>query len=72
MWYPVGVVMPLVPSPMEDPMCWEIDTNSSAAEESARGPTASNACLIDRLITDANEQGEKTEEAPVKEAAPAK
>ena len=53
-------------------MCWEIDTNSSAAEESARGPTASNACLIDRLITDANEQGEKTEEAPVKEAAPAK
>jgi hypothetical protein len=75
MWYRVSVVMPLVPSPMEDPMCWEIDykffEQQKKAQE-ARIKQEQRAGVIDRLLTEANEQGEKTEEAPVKEAAPAK
>jgi hypothetical protein len=74
-WYGVGVVMPLVPSPMEDPMCWEIDykffEQQKKAQE-ARLKQEQRAGVIDRLLTEANEQREKTEETPVKEVAPAK
>jgi hypothetical protein len=76
MWYRVGVVMPLVPSPMEDPMCWEIDYKFFAEQQKkaqeARIKQEQRAGVIDRLLTEANEQGEKTEETPVKEVAPAK
>jgi hypothetical protein len=74
-WYGVGVVMPLVPSPMEDPMCWEIDykffEQQKKAQE-AKIKQEQRAGVIDRLLTEANEQREKTEETPVKEVAPAK
>jgi hypothetical protein len=74
-WYGVGVVMPLVPSPMEDPMCWEIDykffEQQKKAQE-ARLKQEQRTGVIDRLLTEANEQREKTEETPVKEVAPAK
>jgi hypothetical protein len=76
MWYRVGVVMPLVPSPMEDPMCWEIDYKFFAEQkkkaQEARIKQEQRAGVIDRLLTEANEQREKTEETPVKEVAPAK
>jgi hypothetical protein len=75
-WYRIGVVMPLVPSPMEDPMCWEIDYKFFAEQQKkaqeARIKQEQRAGVIDRLLTEANEQGEKTEETPVKEVAPAK
>jgi hypothetical protein len=76
MWYRVGVVMPLVPSPMEDPMCWEIDYKFFAEQQKkaqeARIKQEQRAGVIDRLLTEANEQRENTEETPVKEVAPAK
>jgi hypothetical protein len=75
-WYRIGVVMPLVPSPMEDPMCWEIDYKFFAEQQKkaqeARIKQEQRAGVIDRLLTEVNEQGEKTEETPVKEVAPAK
>jgi tRNA(His) 5'-end guanylyltransferase len=75
-WYRIGVVMPLVPSPMEDPMCWEIDYKFFAEQQKkaqeARIKQEQRAGVIDRLLTEANEQREKTEETPVKEVAPAK
>ncbi len=56
-------------------MCWEIDykffEQQKKAQE-ARIKQEQRAGVIDRLLTEANEQGEKTEEAPVKETAPAK
>ena len=67
--------MPLVPSQMEDPMCWE---NKFFAEEKeaqdARIKQEQRAGVIDRLLNEANKQGEKTEVGgtPVKEVAPPK
>jgi hypothetical protein len=56
-------------------MCWEIDykffEQQKKAQE-ARAKQEQRAGVIDRLLTEANEQPEKTEEAPVKEVAPAK
>jgi hypothetical protein len=40
--------------------------------QEARIKQEQRAGVIDRLLTEANEQGEKTEETPVKEVAPAK
>src|SRR5262249_27992000 len=66
----------LVPSPMEDPMCWEIDYKFFAEQQKkaqeAKIKQEQRAGVIDRLLTEANEQREKTEETPVKEVAPAK
>ena len=59
---------------MEDPMCWEIDYKFFAEQQKkaqeARIKQEQRAGVIDRLLT--NEQGEKTEETPVKDVAPAK
>jgi hypothetical protein len=73
----MGVGMPLVPSEMEDPMCWEIDYKFFAEQkkaQDARIKQEQRAGVIDRLLNDANTQGEKpeVEATPVKEAAPAK
>ena len=50
---------------MEDPMCWEIDYNKSFAEQKkaqdARIQQEQRAGVIDRLLNEANKQGEKTE-----------
>jgi hypothetical protein len=72
-----GVVMPLVPSRMEDTMCWEIDYKLFAEQKKAqeiRIEQERRAGVIDQLLNEANKQGEKSnvEGAPVKEAAPAK
>ncbi len=57
-------------------MCWEIDYKFFAEQQKkaqeARIKQEQRAGVIDRLLTEANEQDEKTEEAPVKEVAPAK
>jgi hypothetical protein len=62
---------------MEDPMCWEIDYKFSAEQkeaQDARIKQEQRAAVIDRLLNEANKQGEKTEVegTPVKEVAPAK
>ena len=62
---------------MEDPMCWEIDYKFFAEQkkaQDARIKQEKRAGVIDRLLNQANDQGEKTEveATPVKEVAPAK
>jgi hypothetical protein len=61
---------------MEDPMCWEIDYKFLAEQKKAqetRMKQERHAGLIDRLLNEANRQGEKTaQETPVKETASAK
>jgi hypothetical protein len=58
-------------------MCWEIDYKFFAEQkkaQDARIEQEKRAGVIDRLLNQANEQGEKTEveAAPLKEVAPAK
>jgi hypothetical protein len=77
MCYCSGVVLPLVPSQMEDPMCWEIDYQFFAERkkaQDARIKQEQRAGVIDRLLTEANKQEEQTEAegTPAKEVAPAK
>jgi protein-disulfide isomerase len=62
---------------MEDSMCWEIDRKLFAEQKKAqetRVKQEQRAGVIDKLLNDANKQGEKTnvEGTPVKEVAPAK
>jgi hypothetical protein len=62
---------------MEDSMCWEIDRQFFAEqkkEQETRVKQEQRAGVIDKLLNDANKQGEKTnlEGTPVKEVAPAK
>jgi hypothetical protein len=67
---------------MEDPMCWEIDYKFFAEQkkaQDARIQQEQRAGVIDRLLNEANKQGdnkqgEKTEAegTPVNEVAPAK
>src|SRR5262249_17431293 len=75
--YATIFVVPLVPSPMEDPMCWEVNYKFFAEQkkaQDARIKQEQRAGVIDQLLNQANEPGEKTEveATPVKEAAPAK
>ena len=57
-------------------MCWEIDRQFFAERKAqeTRIKQERRAGIIDKLLNDANKQGEKTnvEGAPVKEVAPAK
>ena len=59
-------------------MCWEVDYKFFAEQQKkaqdARINQEQRAGVIDRLLNEANKQGEKTEVegAPVKEAVPAK
>ena len=62
---------------MEDTMCWETDYRFFAEqkrEQEARIKQEQRAGVIDRLLSDANKQGEATnpDATPAKEAAPAK
>ena len=52
-------------------MCWERDYKFFAEQKKAQ-ETRIRAGVIDRLLNEANRQGEKTAEETVKEAAPAK
>ena len=58
-------------------MCWEVDYKFFAEQkkaQDARIKQEQRAGVIDRLLNEANQQGEKTEveATPVKESAPAK
>ncbi len=58
-------------------MCWEIDRQFFAEqkkEQETRVKQEQRAGVIDKLLNDANKQGEKTnlEGTPVEEVAPAK
>ena len=58
-------------------MCWEMDYKLFAEQKKAqetRVKQEQRAGVIDKLLNDANKQGEKTkvEGTPVKEVAPAK
>jgi hypothetical protein len=69
--------MPLVPSRMEDAMCYEIDYQIFAAQkkaQEARIKQERRAGVIDQLLNGANNQGDdtKAEKTPIKEIAPAK
>ena len=72
----IATFLALVPSRMEDSMCWEIDYKFLAEQEKAqekRIKQQRRADLIDQLLNDANQPGETTVGGtPVKEVAPAK
>jgi len=57
-------------------MCWERDykffAEQKKAQETRIKQERRRAGVIDRLLNEANRQGEKTAEETVKEAAPAK
>ena len=62
---------------MEDPMCWEMDHQVFAEQKKAhenRVKQEQRAGVIDRLLNEANKQGEKTnvKGTLVKDVAPAK
>jgi hypothetical protein len=74
LWSVLPVIMPLVPSWMEDSMCWEIDYKFFAEQKKAheaRIKQEQRAGVIDQLLSEANKQGEKTEVegTPVKEVS---
>jgi hypothetical protein len=78
-WQQLGTICYIAALPrhwllMEDSMCWEIDYKFFAEQKKAQEiKQERRAGLIDRLLNEANRQGEKTaEETPAKEAAPAK
>ena len=67
----------MVPSQMEDLMCWEIDYKFFAELEKARESQTKKerqAGVIDNLLNEANQQSDKAnvEATTVKEIAPAK
>jgi hypothetical protein len=65
----------MVPSPMEDLMCWEMDHRFFAEQKKAqetRIKEEQRAGVIDKLLSEANKQSESADETPVKEVAPAK
>ena len=76
----LGTVVPIaallvVPSPMEDSMCWEMDYRFFAEQKKAqenRIKEEQRAGVIDKLLSEANKQSESTDATPVKQVAPAK
>jgi hypothetical protein len=65
----------MVPSPMEDLMCWEMDHRFFAEQKKAqetRIKEEQRAGVIDKLLSEANKQSESADATPVKEVAPAK
>jgi hypothetical protein len=64
----------VVPSPMEDLMCWEMDYRFFAEQKKAqetRIKEEQRAGVIDKLLSEAT-KSESTNATPVKEVAPAK
>jgi hypothetical protein len=65
----------MVPSPMEDLMCWEMDHRFFAEQKKAqetRIKEEERAGVIDKLLSEAHKQSESADATPVKEVAPAK
>jgi len=67
----------LVPSRMEDLMCWEMDyrffAEQKKAQEAQTKQEEQRKEVISKLLNEANKPVEKTvEETPVKESVPAK
>jgi len=56
-------------------MCWEMDYRWLAEQKKAeetKAKEAQRAQVIDKLLSEANKQPEKSDQAPVKETIPAK
>jgi hypothetical protein len=75
----IAALSAVVPSMMEDPMCWEMDyywfAELQKAQEKQREEQkqTQRADAIDKLLSDANKEADKPQEAPpVKETVPAK
>jgi hypothetical protein len=69
------VALSVVPSPMEDLMCWEMDSRFFAEQkkaQEARIKEEQRAGVIDKLLSEANKTREGTNATPVKEVTPAK
>jgi hypothetical protein len=68
--------MPLVPSAMEDSMCWEIDYKFFAEQKKAheaRIKQQQRAGVIDQLLSEASKQADDTQtEKPQDEVVAAK
>jgi hypothetical protein len=65
----------VIPSPMENPMCWEMDYRWLAEQKKAEETKArqeQRSEVIEKLLNEANKQPEKSDEAPAKEIIPAK
>ena len=72
---PRHVVMALLPSRMEDTMCWEIDYRFFGEQKKAQEnkvKQAQRVGVVDQLLKDANRQAEEATETSKKEVAPAK
>jgi hypothetical protein len=60
---------------MEDPMCWEMDYRWLAEQkkvEEIKAKQERRSEMIEKLLSEANKQPEKSDEAPAKETIPAK
>jgi hypothetical protein len=72
----IAALSAVVPSPMEDPMCWEMDYRWLAEQKKAEESKANQeqrSEVIEKLLSEANKPADKPEEgAPVKETVPAK
>jgi hypothetical protein len=72
----IAALSAVVPSPMEDPMCWEMDYRWLAEQKKAEESKAKQeqrSEVIEKLLSEANKPADKPEEgAPVKETVPAK
>jgi hypothetical protein len=76
----IAALSAIIPSPMEDPMCWEMDYYWFAEQRKAQEAKAQEAQnkkqrteLIDKLLSEANREADKSEEVvPIKESVPAK
>ena len=69
------VVMALLPSRMEDTMCWEIDYRFFGEQKKAQEnkvKQAQRVGVVDQLLKDANKWAEEATETSKKEVAPAK
>ena len=65
----------VVPSPMEDLMCWEMDSRFLAEQKKAqenRIKEEQRVGVIGKLLSEANTQRESTNATPAKEVTPAK
>jgi hypothetical protein len=72
----IAALLAVIPSPMEDPMCWEMDYHWLAEQKQAEETKAKQeqrSQAIEKLLTEANKQADKPgEAAPAKETIPAK
>jgi hypothetical protein len=71
----LAALLAVIPSVMEDPMCWEMDYRWLAEEKKAEESKAKQeqrSELVEKLLSEANKQPEKSAEAPALETIPAK